>query len=204
MTLADQINRVLRRVVSTGDRHTVVVEQRFPAGVDQLWSACTEPQRLARWFEPVDGDLTASGRYRLRDSGTEGTIEHCEPPTALRITWEYGGDTSLVTVTLTPAGPDATVLRLEHGAAPGEYWDQYGPAAGGAGWDESLLALWLHLDGDPRATPAELQGVLATAEGREWTAGVVDAWRAAHIESGADPAEAEAAATRSLSFYAAG
>lgn len=205
MHLAEQINRVIRRVTSTGERHTIVVEQEFPVAAGELWAACTEAGRLARWFEPVTGDLRPGGRYRLTGSGTEGTIERCEPPARLAITWEYGGDVSHVALTLTPAPAGAgTVLRLEHTAADSDYWRDYGPAAGGAGWDESLLALSLHLAGDPRSGPAEMAELTTTDEGREFARHSVAAWQAAHVEAGADRATAQAAATRTLEFYSAG
>ncbi|NUS51326.1 MAG: hypothetical protein HOQ22_09850 [Nocardioidaceae bacterium] len=33
------------------------LEDRFDTDVDDLWSALTEPDRLARWLGAVDGDL---------------------------------------------------------------------------------------------------------------------------------------------------
>ncbi len=98
MTTTEQINAVIRRVASSGDRHAITVQQTYPTSVEDLWSACTEAERLARWFEPIEGDLRRDGRYRLTDSGTQGTIERCDRPTSLRISWEYGDDTSHIEV----------------------------------------------------------------------------------------------------------
>jgi hypothetical protein len=39
------------------------------------------------------------------------------------------------------------MLVLTHSGANDDPWAEYGPAAGGLGWDESLLALVLHVPG---------------------------------------------------------
>jgi activator of Hsp90 ATPase-like protein len=64
----------------------VRVEERLDTGIDELWSALTDIQRLARWYGMVEGDLRAGGRFRacVHASGWEGTgrVEECEPPAA--------------------------------------------------------------------------------------------------------------------------
>ncbi|MBB3050651.1 uncharacterized protein YndB with AHSA1/START domain [Prauserella isguenensis] len=124
MNVAQQINAVLRRIAHGDGEHTVALEQTFATTADDLWHACTDPERLARWFEPVEGDLVEGGRYKLTGSGTEGTIGRCEPPHALRITWEYGGDVSSVEVDLTPAD-EGTTLTLRHVVPDNEHWTTY-------------------------------------------------------------------------------
>lgn len=44
----------------------VRVESRFDTDVDDLWSAVTEPHRLARWLGEVKGDLRRGGQFRAR------------------------------------------------------------------------------------------------------------------------------------------
>ena len=83
MNIASQINEVLRHVEFDDERNVITLTQTFPTTPDDLWDACTNPDRLARWFEPLTGDLRRGGRYRLLDSGTVGTIETCEAPRAL-------------------------------------------------------------------------------------------------------------------------
>jgi uncharacterized protein YndB with AHSA1/START domain len=60
----------------------VRMEARLKAGSDEVWSALTDPMRLARWYGEVQGDLRVGGEYRahLFASGWEGTgrIEVCE------------------------------------------------------------------------------------------------------------------------------
>lgn len=71
-----------------------------------LWEATTTPERLARWFLPVEGDLKLGGRYQL-EGNAGGTITRCDPPEALDMTWEFGGGTSWVNLRLAPDGQNA-------------------------------------------------------------------------------------------------
>ena len=66
------------------------MEDRFDTDIDDLWSALTDPRRLARWLGEVEGDLRLGGEFRARffASGWEGTgrVEACEPPRRLLVT----------------------------------------------------------------------------------------------------------------------
>jgi uncharacterized protein YndB with AHSA1/START domain len=202
MNIADEINAVIRRVAATHEAHVVALEQTFATTAADLWAACTDPQRLPRWFEPVEGDLHQGGHYRLTDSGTEGTIERCQAPTALRITWEYDGTKSYLEATIQETDGGAR-LKLEHTVPDDDHWRRYGPAATGIGWDGSLLALAFLLADDPRATPEQMAKFNASDEGRKFIAAAATAWKNAHIAAGADPATAQQAADRTADFYRA-
>ena len=39
------------------------MEDRFDTSIDDLWSALTEPRRLARWYGEVAGDLRVGGEF---------------------------------------------------------------------------------------------------------------------------------------------
>jgi len=99
----------------------VRVEDRFDAGIDDVWSAVTDPSRLARWYGEVEGDLRLGGEYRARlfASGWEGTgrVEACEPPQRLlvRIEDADGPDENVIEVTLTADGDQTTVVWEERG-----------------------------------------------------------------------------------------
>ena len=75
--------RILGRLRSADGRSVVRMEDRFATDIDDLWSALTEPRRLARWLGEVAGDLRLGGEFRARflASGWEGTgrVEACEP-----------------------------------------------------------------------------------------------------------------------------
>jgi uncharacterized protein YndB with AHSA1/START domain len=97
------------------------MEDRFDAGVDDVWSALTDPTRLARWYGEVEGDLRLGGEYRARlfASGWEGTgrVEACEPPQRLlvRIKDADEPDENVIEVTLTADGDQTTVVWEERG-----------------------------------------------------------------------------------------
>nr|WP_269329979.1 SRPBCC family protein [Kineosporia babensis] len=176
------------------------MEQAYDTPPDDLWNACTDPERLPRWFEPITGDLREGGRYKLESSGTEGTVERCRPPSQLDITWEYEGDVSWVRVRIAAVG-EGSRLTLEHSAPEDEYWRTYGPCSGGFGWDESFLALRLLLEGDERAAPEALQKMLATPEGSSFMDASLASWSSAYVEWGAGVEEAREAARRAGDFY---
>src|SRR5262245_55981866 len=80
-----------------------VLIRTYDTTVDDLWDAVTTPARLARWFLPVEGDLTLGGRYQLIGNAG-GTITRCERPAALDLTWEIMGGTSWVNLRLARVG----------------------------------------------------------------------------------------------------
>ncbi|GGA54658.1 ATPase [Pseudoclavibacter endophyticus] len=201
MNIADEINEVIRKITSSGESHQVILERAFGTGAADLWNACTNPQRLSRWFEPVRGDLTLGGRYTLTTSGTEGEIRRCEPPRHLAITWEYQGNISHVDVEVIPAANELTLLRLTH---PDDHWDTYGPAAAGVGWEESLRALSRYLGGDARCDPDAMEAFAGTPEGQELTRRAANAWGRADQEAGTPASDAETRALRTAAFYLGG
>lgn len=49
--------RILGSLRSARGKGVVRIEDRFNTDVDDLWSALTDPARLARWHGQVEGDL---------------------------------------------------------------------------------------------------------------------------------------------------
>src|SRR6185437_4008593 len=86
----EQVEAVGRSVGETGEVRTVTIARGYAAPVEDLWDACTTPERIARWFLPVSGDLREGGRYQL-EGNAGGTIERCDPPHAFAATWEFAG-----------------------------------------------------------------------------------------------------------------
>jgi uncharacterized protein YndB with AHSA1/START domain len=67
----------------------VRMEDRYDTDIDDLWSALTDPPRLARWWGTVEGDLRVGGVLRFRIPNVlEGTgrVDECEPPRRLLVT----------------------------------------------------------------------------------------------------------------------
>jgi uncharacterized protein YndB with AHSA1/START domain len=124
-------NRLLGTLRSADGKGVVRMEDRYDTDIDDLWSAITDPSRLARWYGQVEGDLRLGGELRIRvfSSGWEGSrrVEACEPPRRLVIVGkEQDAPDALVTeVSLTPDG-DQTVLVLEERGMPLEYLAGYG------------------------------------------------------------------------------
>jgi len=67
----------------------VRMEDRYDTDIDDLWSALTEPERLARWYGEIEGELRLGGEFhlRIRDAGERtGRVDACEPPQRLLLT----------------------------------------------------------------------------------------------------------------------
>lgn len=51
----------------------------YDTGIEDLWDAITNAERLPRWLLPVSGDLRLGGRYQL-EGNASGRITACDPP----------------------------------------------------------------------------------------------------------------------------
>ena len=144
-----------RRGTEEGEAYVLSLHRRYDAPIEDVWDACTDPERIARWFLPVSGDFRVGGRYQL-EGNAGGTIGVCEPPRRLEVTWELYGGTSDLTLTLSPGADGGTDFELEHVAVLPFTEEQYIDGIGGMapGWEDALAGLEAHLRGDPRLTPA--------------------------------------------------
>jgi uncharacterized protein YndB with AHSA1/START domain len=74
-------------------RGAVRVEEVFDTDIDDLWAACTTPQRLARWIAEVSGDLRVGGEVELTFTSTwtgPGRVDVCDAPHHLLVTTHPG------------------------------------------------------------------------------------------------------------------
>ena len=123
--------RILGGLRSADGKGVVRMEDRFSTDIDDVWSALTDPRRLARWLGDVQGDLRLGGEFRARFAaiGWEGTgrVEACEPPRHLLVlTRDPDVPYELVTeVTLTAVG-DQTILVFEERGMPLDHLAAYG------------------------------------------------------------------------------
>jgi uncharacterized protein YndB with AHSA1/START domain len=202
MDLDQHLGAVRRRVGRRNpDTRVVAVSRTYDAPVDAVWAACTEPDRIRRWFLPITGELRQGGRYQL-EGNAGGVVQRCDPPRSFAATWEHGDDVSTVEVGFVPTPEGGTVLTLEHvGHTDDAFWEQYGPGAVGIGWESALLGLAGHLGAGGVPTPGEAAAWSASEEGRTFTTRSGAAWCAAHVASGADPEAARAAAGRTVAAY---
>jgi uncharacterized protein YndB with AHSA1/START domain len=58
-------HRILGSLRSADGKGVVRMEDRFDTDIDDLWSALTEPERLAHWIGEVSGELRLGGEYRF-------------------------------------------------------------------------------------------------------------------------------------------
>ena len=202
----DQIGAV-RRDLSGLDHHgrparALTAEQTYDATAEEVWNAITDPERLPRWFLPVEGDLHEGGRYQLVGNAG-GTIERCDAPRTLAVTWEYGEGVSWVEVDLTEDdGATTLVLRhIAHVDPDDEHMRRYGPGAVGIGWDLALLGLAGHLATGANVDPAAVDAWSASEEGRAFMSRSSDAWYEADVADGTDPGDARLRADRTAAAY---
>jgi uncharacterized protein YndB with AHSA1/START domain len=202
--IAKQLGAVAREVASREyegkPARVVVVAQTYQTTPDDLWEAITTAERLPRWFSPVTGDLTLGGRFQIQGNAS-GTVLVCEPPKHLKITWEFGGDTSWVEVRIEPAAPGSARLTLEHIAYESDHWKQFGPGATGVGWDLAVMGLDRHIESGAGTIAADGMAWMMSDEGKSFMAQCSEAWREAAIAGGADPEAAKAAADRTTAAY---
>ena len=123
-------NRIVGTLRTADGKGVVRLEDRFDTGIDDLWSAFTDPGRLARWLGEFEGDLRLGGEFRARFfDGWEGTgrVDMCEPPRHLLVMTKHVRQTDehAVEATLTADG-DQTVLILELRGMPVNLLAEYG------------------------------------------------------------------------------
>ncbi|MGP8009527.1 MAG: SRPBCC domain-containing protein [Acidimicrobiales bacterium] len=128
----------------------VRMEIRYEAVDRNVWSAMTEPERLAGWFGNVSGDLHVGGVFTVvvHTSGFDGQgrVDVCVPQRHLVVTmWEEEGAEHSVALELVADG-NHTTLELEVRGIPIDVVWAYG-----AGWQEHLEDLGSHLEGRNRA-----------------------------------------------------
>ncbi len=193
--------QVGRRVLEAGEVDTVLISQVYDVPAGDVWDACTNPERIPRWFLPVSGDLRPGGRYQL-EGNAGGTVEDCDPPHRFAASWEFGGQVSWIEVRVTAEPGGRARLEIEHlFPAGGAQWAEFGPGAVGIGWDMALLGLANHLASAAAIDQQEAAAWAASAEGRQFITDSSDRWSGAAVASGTPAAAARAAAQRVTAAY---
>jgi len=204
MDVAHEVNAVERmvgkRTLAAGTARTVTLSRTYDSRIGDVWKACTELDRIQRWFLPISGDLRVGGRFQI-EGNASGTVEACDPPRSFTSTWEFGGEVSWIELSLSSEG-DRTRLQLRHIAhVDDERWMQFGPGAVGVGWDLTMLGLGRNLASGLPLDPSVAAAWSTSEEGRQFMSLSSERWREASVAAGADRAAAEAAAERTTAFY---
>ena len=133
-----ELTQVLGRIERDGEEVAVVFDRHYATSPDDLWRACTEPDRLARWFAPVVGDLRVGGEFSIHfDDGDvpRCRVVTCDPPHRLVWEWPIGDVRSVVTAEVIADGEGAR-LHLRHERLTGAQAAGYA-----AGWDTYVRRL---------------------------------------------------------------
>ena len=175
--ILQEIDAIRRSVRRDDENVTVVIDRTYPTSAEDLWDAITTPERVARWFAPLSGDLREGGEFQV-EGNAGGQILKCDKPNLLRMT--YGGPTSIVELRLVPDG-DSTVLEVEHTVPLAMAQSGAGALWVGPGWDGGFLMLAQYLRGEAPEDPVAAEGTL---ERQHFNAASARAWAEAVKASG--------------------
>jgi uncharacterized protein YndB with AHSA1/START domain len=174
-----------------GDTLAVVFDREYAATPDEIWSALTTPQRLARWLATPIGTLARGHTVRLvltgTDDGIVGTgtddpivgtgtddpmgtlrIDVCDRPHRVEGHWTWpDGQPTTLRVTIEPRPDGRARVVLTHAGFP-----PAGIAGYGCGWHHYVDALAAHLGDGPAPDFADYYPAM------------LDTYRAAVAEAG--------------------
>jgi uncharacterized protein YndB with AHSA1/START domain len=141
-----------RRMIPAGEARCATFRRTYDASIEDVWDACTNPDRLARWYQPVAGELRVGGTFTQGEMGN-GRIVACEAPRLLTIALGNGEVwPDQVELRLSSAADGGTVLEFEHATTldsheiGGQMYDAVYCMGGGYG--PRLVTLELHLRGE--------------------------------------------------------
>jgi len=141
------MNVIIGSMRHLDEKHGAVrVEDVFDPDLADLWSAVTEPSRLARWIATVDGDLRAGGMIQALFTSTwegPGRIDICDAPNHLLLTMEPGTEDEAELEAWLTAEGERTRFIVEERGLPLEVLFSHG-----AGWQAHVEDLGRYLAGD--------------------------------------------------------
>ncbi len=164
--------RIVGSLRSADGTGVVRMQDRYDTDIDDLWSALTDPRRLARWVAEVEGDLRPGGAFRARFTSSwegPGRVEACDPPRLLLLTMSPGQPDQTVIEARLIADGSQTVLAIEERGLPLDELARHG-----AGWQAHVEDLAAHLAGRRPPTggpggpssPRRMKTWRATSRGR--------------------------------------
>lgn len=178
----------------------VIASRAYDTSIDDLWNALTDPDRLKRWFAPVEGELKLGGRFQVKGNAG-GTITSCVPPKSFSATWEMGPAVSWINIMLQPTKSGGAHLTLEHLCPPSPHWDKFGPGAVGVGWELGLLGLGMHTRSGAARDQFDEHAWSVSDEGKQFVTDTGEGWIAAEIAGGESEANATTRGRATIAFY---
>jgi len=137
--------RILGTLREENGAGVVHVEDVYDTDILDLWSAITDPARLARWVATVDGDLSVGGQFTATfTSGWEGSgrVDACDAPHQLRVTtWSDTDAPGVIEATLVEEDA-GTRLIIEENGLPLDVYQYHG-----SGWQTHIEDLAAYLAG---------------------------------------------------------
>jgi uncharacterized protein YndB with AHSA1/START domain len=137
------------RTIAAGEARVAVLTRTYDTTIEDLWDACTNPERLSRWYVPVTGELRLGGTFQQVHMGA-GTIVACDAPHFFKVS--LGGGADEIEVRLAPGADEGTAtIELQHATTidshtiGGEVYDAI--YCMGGGYYPRLYALDMHLRG---------------------------------------------------------
>jgi len=128
------------------ERGAVRVEDVYDTSIDDLWAACTTPERLSRWIAEVTGDFRVGGTIHAVFTSTwtgPGVVEVCDAPHHLLLTMAPGTDDGTqIEVWLSEEGSGTRLVVEERGLPVGKLHFY------GSGWQAHLEDLGRSLQGE--------------------------------------------------------
>ena len=144
-------------------RGAVRVEDVYDTDIEDLWQACTTPERLARWIAQVSGDLREGGTIHAVFTSTwsgPARIEICDAPHHLLLTTQPGTDDECEIEAWLTAEELGTRLVVEERGLPVDSLHFHG-----AGWQVHLEDLARSL---ASGRPAHAGGWSAQRPASDW------------------------------------
>jgi uncharacterized protein YndB with AHSA1/START domain len=113
LTYTEPAPELRHRAIGAGEARVAVFTRVYETSPEDLWDACTDPDRLARWYTPVTGDLRVGGMFDQVNMGG-GVIAACDAPSYLKLVLGRGGADE-IEVRIAPGPRDGTAtLEIQH------------------------------------------------------------------------------------------
>lgn len=133
---------MMRSLIGSRGAPELVFRRSYRATPAELRNACTDPERLARWFGTVEPPPQAVGdTFIVRLSAdpadrAQARVLRCDE-TQVVISWSWQGEsTSTITARFVPVSSERTELVLHHSLSEADHAAGYG-----GGWEQMLGAL---------------------------------------------------------------